>query len=103
MVADGVRFEFTTMVIVLEVALVGLDDAAEVGGFLTGDAHFLGQCLGNISRAGIVAGLTAAGLVRRDDYFTACVLQKLARGKADVRPDEVYQTGNEEAHFHGAI
>ena len=52
--------------------------------------HLLRQRLGNIARAGVVAGLTAAGLVRRDDHFTACVLQKLASGKADVRANGTY-------------
>ena len=65
--------------------------------------YFSSQRLGDVARARVVAGLTAASLARRVDHFATGIFQKLARCKADVGADKVHEAGNEEANFHAAI
>ena len=54
------------------------------------------QRLGGQAVAGIVGGLAAAGLAR-DDHLAAGVLEELDRGEADRRPDDIDETGDEQA------
>jgi len=56
--------------------------------------------LGRSAVAGVIRRLPAAGLRPRNDDFASRSLQQPDRGKADARPHQVYQTGNEEADAH---